>query len=195
MVGRVGLSHMVALALAPVLLAGCFSSSIRVVQKVPVDHTRDRIYVIVYEGPITSYYSNHLAGAVIEALGAHTGARKGTVLTGLEFDTTWLEKDMDAFGAEVVLTVRPLGTRTDRYGNLVGLIYGATLHDRSSNQDVWAAKMEVYGALEWGIKEAAEKIVAALANDHMIAGPVVSAGPGPAPPSGQTGQTGQTSPW
>ncbi|HMF40672.1 MAG TPA: hypothetical protein VKQ32_08255 [Polyangia bacterium] len=164
-----------ALAAAP-LVAGCATTQVRVVQRTAVDRTRASIYVIVYECADDPYAAGHarkLSAAMMNALGPHTGARWSTVLTGLEFDTRSVDQQMDSLGAQAVLTLKPIGARTDRYGETVALVYGATLTDRPSNQPLWAAKAEISGTVDLGIQDVADKIVADLARDHMI-GPVVA---------------------
>jgi hypothetical protein len=179
-----------AAAVAATALAGCVHTSVRVVQKVGVDRPRDRIYVIVYEGPTYPRYARKMSDAVVEALGAHQSARAGKVLSGLEFDTTSVERDVESFGAQLILSIRPIGTRTGRQGEIVALIYGATLTDRPSNQPLWAARIDISGWVDDGIATAAAQIVDALAKDHLIPPAAVSAAAVPRVPSvGSTGST------
>jgi hypothetical protein len=162
------------LALVGALVAGCAQTQLRVVQKVPGERPRANIYVVVYEGGVEASFAHELSRALTEALGAHTSARKATVLTGLEFDMRFLDRDMDASGADAVLTLKPLGAATGRHGQAVDVIFGVTFEDRASGQPLWAARLEVDGALWLGIEPAAQKIVDALASDHLIAPAAVS---------------------
>jgi hypothetical protein len=142
---------------------------------IPANRPHASIYVIVYEDGAVPSLAYELSRAMTDALGAHTGARKSTVLTGIEFDTRFVDRDIAAFGADAVLTIRMVGARTGgRHGETTDLIYGATLEDRASHQPVWAARVEISGAVGAGIEPAAGKIVAALAQDHMIPPAVVS---------------------
>jgi hypothetical protein len=128
--------------LAIAFLAGCVQVSVRVVQKVPIERPKERIYVVVHEGAAAPAYAHALAKAMVTRLGAHAGAFKSTVLTGVEFDTGFLERDIDAFGAQAVLQIKPLGTRSGRYGTTLGVIYSATLYDSPSKLGLWAAKVD-----------------------------------------------------
>jgi hypothetical protein len=165
-----------ALAAAP-LVAGCATAQVRVVQKVPVDRARASVYVIVYENaddPSATRFARSLSAAMLNALAAHTAARWSTVLTGVEFDTRSVDQEIDRLGAQAVLTLKPIGSRTDRYGDTVAQIYAATLSDRPSNQPLWAAKAELSGAVGFVIDDVAHKLVDRLAKDRLI-GPVVAA--------------------
>jgi hypothetical protein len=184
-------TRVLAIAAALAALAGCVSTSVRVVQKVGIERPCDRIYVIVYEGPTYPRYAREMSVAMIQALGTHPGAQESKVLSGLEFDTTSVERDIDGFGAQLVLSIRPIGTRTGRYGETVALIYGATLTDRPSNQPLWAARIDIDGSVDHGIPRAAGKIVDALANDHLIPPAGV---PAAAAPSGVSSTIGASWP-
>lgn len=165
-----------ALAAAP-FVAGCATAQVRVVQRVPVDRTRASIYVVVYENaddPDGGRFARSLSDAMLKALAAHTAARWGTVLTGLEFDTRSVDQQIDRLGAQAVLTLKPIGSRSDRYGGTAALIYAATLSDRPTNQPLWAAKAELSGEVGFVIEDVAHKLVERLAKDHLI-GPVVAA--------------------
>jgi len=167
--GPIGRTRVFSLAAVASLAVGCYSTSIRVVQRVPTDRPRDHIYVIVYEGGAPTPYGIQLARAIVDALGAHVGERRGRVLTGIEFDTSFVDQEIDRFGAQAVLALKPLGSRTGRYGEILALTYGATVTEHPSNQPLWAAKIEISGAA-WpeAIVDAAAKLVGALASDHMI---------------------------
>ena len=130
------------LLVAIAFLAGCAQVSVRVVQKAPIERPKERIYVVVHEGAAAPAYAHALARAMVTRLGGHAGAFKSTVLTGVEFDTSFLERDIDAFRAEAVLQIKPLGTRTGRYGTTLGVIYSATLFDSPSKTGLWAAKVD-----------------------------------------------------
>ena len=72
-------------------LAGCIQVSLRVVQKVPLQQPKERIYVVVQEGAAPPFYARALAQSMVTRLGAHAGAFKSAVLTGVEFDTSLLD--------------------------------------------------------------------------------------------------------
>ena len=127
---------------AVVVLAGCVQVSLRVVQKVPIQQPKERIYVVVHEGAAPSFYARALAQATVIRLGAHPGAFKSAVLTGAEFDTSFLDRDIDAFRAHAVLQIKPIGTHSDRYGSTNRVTYSATLYDSPSKAGLWAAKVE-----------------------------------------------------
>jgi hypothetical protein len=168
MVRPVGGKSALALAVSAALVASCVQTSVRVVQMVPGEAPHERIFVVVYEGGAPAMFARQLLQATMQTLGAHGGAREGRVLTGLEFDTRFLDQEIDRFGAQAVLTIKPLGSRTGRHGEIVGLIYGATLTERPSDRPLWAAKIEISGAVGMGIPEAAGRLVDALAADHLI---------------------------
>jgi hypothetical protein len=123
-------------------LAGCVEVSLRVVQKIPLQQPKERIYVVVHEGAAPPFYARALAQAMVTRLGAHAGAFKSAVLTGVEFDTSFLDRDIDAFRAHAVLQIKPIGTHSDRYGNTSRVTYSATLFDSPSKKGLWAAKVE-----------------------------------------------------
>jgi len=176
MVGRERHAGVASLALAATLVCGCALTSVRVVQRVPVDRTYASVYVIVYEGAGDYYaprFARKLSGAMMQALGTHTPARWSRILTGLEFDTSSVDRDIDSVGAQAVLTLRPLGTRSGHHGQIVERTYGVTLSDRPSNQPLWAAKVDISGAYELGIEDVAGKIVDSLTRDHLL-GPAVA---------------------
>jgi hypothetical protein len=75
-------------------------------------------------------------------LEAHAGVFKSAVLTGVEFDTSFLERDIDAFRAQAVLQIKPIGTHSNQYGSTVRVTYSATLFDSPSKMGLWAAKVE-----------------------------------------------------
>jgi hypothetical protein len=171
---------------------------------VPVDRPKERIYVVVHEGAVAPVYARALAQAMVTRLGAHPGAFKSAVLTGVEFDTSFLEREIDAFGAQAVLQIKPIGTRSGgRYGTTRGVIYSATLFDSPSKTGLWAAKVDAptyaqpstaphprndpsaAGAGAWPtgsepspirsmMEATAERIVAAMAADQMVGPAVVS---------------------
>lgn len=189
--GPIGRTRVFSLAVVASLAAGCYSTSVRVVQRVPTDRPRDHIYLIVYEGGAPASYGMQLARALVDALGAHVAERRGRVLTGIEFDTSFVDQEIDRFGAQAVLAVRPLGSRTGRYGEILGLTYAATVTEHPSNQPLWAAKIDISGAA-WpeAIVDAAATLVGALANDHLIppASPRADTPEPPPPPRPQTGE-------
>jgi hypothetical protein len=191
MIAQSAHTRVLAIAAALAVITGCVSTSVRVVQKIGVDRPRDRIYVIVYEGPTYPRYAREMSDAMMEALGAHPGARASKVLSGLEFDTTAVGREVDNFGAQLVLSIRPIGTRTGRHGEVVAVVYGALLTDHPSKQPLWAARVDISGWVDDGIPTAAGQIVNALANDHLIPPAGV---PAPAPPVGVSSTTGSTWP-
>jgi hypothetical protein len=189
--GPIGCTRVLSLVVAASLAAGCYSTSVRVVQRVPNDHPRDHIYVIVYEGGAPASYGIQLARAVIDALGVHVSERRGRVLTGIEFDTSFVDQEIDRFGAQAVLAIKPIGTRTGRYGEILALIYAATLTEHPSNKPLWAAEIGISGAA-WpeAFPDAAAKLVGTLADEHLIPPPlprVPTPDPLPVPPP-QTGE-------
>ena len=188
--------------LAVVFLAGCAQVAVRVVQKVPIERPKERIFVVVHEGAAAPAYAHALAQAMVTRLGAHAGAFKSAVLTGVEFDTSFLEREIEAFGAQAVLQIKPIGTHSNQYGSTIRVTYSATLFDSPSKVGLWAAKVEApnvvgssdpthprkaaaAGAGAWaadgivaaplfvmGTEAAADAIVGAMAADRMI-GPVL----------------------
>ena len=184
------------LLVAIAFLAGCAEVSVRVVQKVPIQTPKERIYVVVHEGAAAPAYAHALAKAMVARLGSHAGAFKSAVLTGVEFDTSFLDRDIDAFGAHAVLHIKPLGTHSNKYGSTIRVTYSATLFDSPSKTGLWAAKVEApthaepstpsparndQSAGAWPtdrtsaaspvrsmMEATAERIVAAMAADQMI---------------------------
>ena len=85
-------------------------------QNVPGDHPYERIYLVVYEGAAPAGFAHQMSRATSDALGAHTGARQARVLTGLEFDTRFVAPEIDRFGGQAILSIRPIGSRPGRHG-------------------------------------------------------------------------------
>jgi hypothetical protein len=157
---------------ALLLFSGCVIASVRVVQTVAVERPRERVYVVVHEGSVDPQHARELARATQERLASHVGAHRSTVLTGIEFDTAALDRDIAALDADGVLVIKPIGSRTGRYGEIVQVTWAATLHDRTSNSPLWAAKVESAGGapgfLSDAVRLSAEKIVEALVNDRIL---------------------------
>jgi hypothetical protein len=96
----------------------------------------------VHEGAAPPFYARALAQAMVTRLGAHAGEFKSAVLTGVEFDTGFLDRDIDAFRAHAVLHIKPIGTHPGRYGDTNRVTYSATLFEVPSKTGLWAAKVE-----------------------------------------------------
>jgi hypothetical protein len=165
-------------AAALVLFGGCVSASVRVVQTVAVERPRERVYVVVHEGSVDPQHARELARATQVRLASHVGTHRSTVLTGIEFDSTALDRDIAALDADGVLVIKPIGSRTGRHGEILQVTWAAALHDRPSNSPLWAAKVESTGAAPGFVADAvrlsAEKIVEALVNDRILRPAVVS---------------------
>jgi hypothetical protein len=157
------------------LAAGCYSSSIRVVQMIPVDKPRQRLYVLVHEGAIESWYAGELSGEMSTALTGRL-VSKTAIVTGVEFDKGPLDRDIAAFQPEGVLLLKPIGTRSGgKYGRVRYLSYEATLVEHPSNRPIWAAKAEVSGE-HVAVSAIADSVVESLAKSGMIpAAPAMTA--------------------
>jgi hypothetical protein len=174
------------LAVAAMAFAtGCYRTWIRVVQTVPIEKPRQRVFVVVHEGFLQGPFAHDLSRDISAKLGRHV-TTQGIVVTGVEFESGPVDRKIAAFGAECVLVVKPLGIRTGgQYGTIRYLSFSATLLDQPSNQAIWAAKAEADGAGPyWAI---AEDIVGSLAASRMI--PPAPESPRPSRPIPRTGES------
>jgi hypothetical protein len=176
-------------AAALVFATGCYQLRVRVAQAVPIDKPQQRVFVVVHEGPRGPNFARDLSKEISARLARHV-ANRYIVMTGLEFDSGPLDREIEAFGADGVLVVKPLDIRIGgRYGSIEYISFSATLLDLPSKQAIWVAKAEADGPGDvWWF---AEGIVATLAKSRMIPpapvpppGPV---GPPPLPPTGPVG--------
>jgi hypothetical protein len=155
-----------------VLAAGCVSANVRVVQIAPVERPRERVYIVVHEGAVYPHLATELARAVAHFLANHTSARKSLVLTGSEFDTTAVDRDVADMRSDGLLVIKPIGSRTDRYGRIIHVTWTITLHDQEQQRPIWAAKADSHSAAPdmdaHAMGLTGEKIVAALARDRMV---------------------------
>jgi hypothetical protein len=158
------------LSVAAVILGtGCYPTvpPVRVVQMLPVDQPRQRLFVVVHEGEVPARYVKRMAQEMASVLGRHLPSRSA-ILTGVEFDRRPLDDDIAAFRAEAVLVIKPIAVRPPIRRHGVGVAtFALTLHDQPSDRTVWAAKAEPYRVPTWP-EDVANDIVAALAASRMI---------------------------
>lgn len=159
------------------------SASIRVNHRDEIYVTVRRLYVVVRKGQLLDgAYARLLAAALDSELSGHVEAKAAEIVTDMELDPNALPDRMARFRADGILVLKPIGVtlnpyelgidNPDRYGTLAHDVrYLALLLDAKSGQTIWRAEV-LHQGIPSRVQErsalAAQKIVMALHNDHLI---------------------------
>ena len=182
---------LVALACA---LASCATSSIETNKDPASLKIIEKVYVIVNVGDVkmlrgkdSKLKDDSVAGclqqAIEEACGAQSVEQKTVRIGGLELGENDIKKDIEDYGATVVMTVELTdGTVTGGWtGDVLhsGNIVVSIIDTQLDNKTVWKAKLGLQSYSNWGIPESTlrgliGKLFAAMTTDGLLKPAVVT---------------------
>jgi hypothetical protein len=128
-----------ALALAP----GCATSQ----SEVPVIHSRAavtpmaRAYLVVFQGLQDADGAEKLRQALTDALQPRTSALVSLLVTGLELDEPNARADIDSFGPDGIILIKPTGEVTHQEGGAESITYDVVVKAPKEKRVVWHANL------------------------------------------------------
>jgi hypothetical protein len=138
--GRIGL----ALALAGLASAsGCATSQ----SEVPVIHSRaavtaiGRAYLVVFQGQRDADSAEKVRQALTDALQPRTAALVSLLVTGLDLDDPNALTDIDTFGPDGIILVKPTGEVTHQEGGAESVTYDVVVKAPKEKRVVWHANL------------------------------------------------------
>jgi hypothetical protein len=163
-VGRICL----ALAVAGVVIApGCATSQ----SEVPVIHSRAavtpiaRAYLVVFQGQRDADSAEKLRQALTDALQPRTAALVSLLVTGLELDDPNALTDIDNFGPDGMILVKPTGEVTHQEGWAESITYDVVVKAPKEKRVVWHANL---------VSESGPEVMARDLVDNLIAAGLLS---------------------
>jgi hypothetical protein len=129
----------VSLALAP----GCATSQ----SEVPVIYSRAaptqiaRAYLVVFQGHLDANRAEKLRQAVSGALQPRTSALVSMLVTGLTLDEPNARADIDAFGPDGVVTIKPTDGSTRQEDSGDSITYDVVVEAPKEKRTVWHASL------------------------------------------------------
>ncbi len=133
-----------ALALAGVALTpACATSQ----SEVPVIHSRAavtpiaRAYLVVFQGQRDAAGAEKLRQALSDALHPRTSALVSLLVTGLDLDEPNARADLDAFGPDGIILIKPTGEVTHQEGGAESVTYDVVVRAPKEKRVVWHANL------------------------------------------------------
>lgn len=160
----------ICLALAALGLAfapGCATSQ----SEVPVIHSRAavtpiaRAYLVVYQGQRDTDSAEKLRQAVTDALQPRTSALVSLLVTGLELNDPNALTDIDTFGPDGIISIKPTGEVSHQEGGAESVTYDVVVKAPKEKRVVWHANL---------VSESGPEVMARDLVDNLTAAGLIS---------------------
>jgi hypothetical protein len=167
---------LVAVSLA--LASGCATSQ----SEVPVIYSRaaptqiTRAYLVVFQGQLDANRAEKLRQALADALQPRTAALVSMLVTGLTLDEPNARADIDAFGPDGVVTVKPTGGLSRQEDSSDAITYDVVVDAPKEKRTVWHASL---------VSESGPELMARDLVEHLTTAGLLVRKDGGAPPPGK----------
>jgi hypothetical protein len=160
--------------------AGCATSQ----SEVPVIYSRaaptqiSRAYLVVFQGHLDATRAEKLRQALADALQPRTSALVSMLVTGLTLDEPSARADLDAFGPDGVVTIKPTGGSARQEDGGDSITYDVVVEAPKEKRTVWHANL---------VSESGPEVMARDLMEHLTTAGLL-ARKGGAEPSPRKGQ-------